>query len=458
MDWISPKAPFVETQLRFCVPPAVSTGREVAICPPFLLPLKYNKQVERYISTPFFYLKMDTQELYELLREGRNRRTSSPTLDELAITREKVNAINAWARDHMYGAKATYIPELASEEIDANKTAIAIGDLRGNRIVVGDGHDVVGSVQSVIKPFLYLYALSRGVSPDEISGVEANALPFNADQILRPELQLVTAQHPLNNAGAISSAGAIKQHGSFDDFLSFMQKLTRNSNLGVLEDVFRSEMATNANNAAIAYRLVAAGRFQRKEQAEKALENYTRACSIGVTVEDLLYASFVLASGGLNIRTGERLVSEDAAVRAMNAMNSFGMYEETGRVTLLVAGARANTCKSGVGGYIINVNPDVGAFVTYNPLLNKAGNSVYGLNAMIPLNELSAAPGTVRLSVEEMGATRQRFEDQDAPQTCTMILGLIEQGFPPSAYRTTPRMIEQAKSAHEARGRLIDRL
>ena len=219
-----------------------------------------------------------------------------------------------------------------------------------------------------------------------------------------------------------------------------------------------SEMATNANNGAIAYRLVAVGRFHSKEQADKALENYTRACSIGVTVKDLLYASLVLASGGFDLSTNERLVSEDASVRVMNAMNSFGMYEETGRVTLLVAGARANTCKSGVGGYIINTNPDVGAFVTYNPLLNKAGNSVYGLNAMIPLNELLASPGMVRLSIEEMEVTRQRFEDEDAPQTYAIILNLIEQGFPPSTYKTKFGMSEMVRKAHTERGKVVEKL
>lgn len=401
---------------------------------------------------------MNTSELYGILREGRGGKIRSPTFTDLAVTEAKVKAIDAWAKERIYGAKATYIPELASEKIDANKTAIAIADLRGNEIVVGDGHQVVGSVQSVIKPFLYLYALSKGASPHKISGVEASALPFNADQILRPELNLSTAQHPLNNAGAISSAGVIEQYGSFDDFLYFMRKLTRNPNLAVLGDIFTSEMKTNANNRAIASRLAASGRFEDNEQAENALENYTRACSIGVAVKDLLYASLVLASGGVDVSTGDRLASEDAVVRVMNAMNSFGMYEETGRVALLVAGARANTCKSGVGGYIININPDVGAFATYNPLLNNAGNSVYGLNAMIPLNELLASPGTVRLSVEEMETTRKAFEAEDTPKTYAGIMGLIGQGFPMSTYKTNLEMTERLKAAHANKGKIIDKL
>jgi len=97
---------------------------------------------------------MNTSELYDLLREGRDGKASSPTLDELAVTKAKLQAVDTWASERAYGAKAAYIPELASEKIDANKTAIAVADLRGNEIVVGDGADVIGSVQSVIKPFV----------------------------------------------------------------------------------------------------------------------------------------------------------------------------------------------------------------------------------------------------------------------------------------------------------------
>ena len=399
---------------------------------------------------------MNINELYSIIRKGRDKKVDSPTFKELEITEEKVYAIDSWARDLVYGSKAAYIPELASEDIDIEKTGIAIADLGGNKIIVGNGKEVIGSIQSVIKPFLYLYALSKGVSPHEISGVEANALPFNADQILQPELRLETAQHPLNNAGAVSSAGVIGE--SFSQFLDFMCKITRNPDLKVIDGVFNSEMATNSNNKAIAYRLVAAGRFKTQFSADKALENYTRACSIGVSVRDLLFASLVLASGGFDYEMSKRIVSEDACVRVMNAMNSFGMYEETGRVALLVAGARANTCKSGVGGFIININPDVGAFSTYNPLLNAAGNSVYGLNAMIPLNELSASPGKVRLSFDEIEATRKKFEENDLPKTYEEIMSLISNGFPSSAYKAKPFMTEKIKDLHIQKGKILDKL
>src|SRR3989338_8038126 len=123
--------------------------------------------------------------------------------------------------------------------------------------------------------------------------------------------------------------------------------------------------------------------------------NYTKACSLGLTVEDVLNASLVLASGGTHNK--KRLAKINNVVRVMSAMNTYGLYEQSGIISLMVSGVRANTSKSGVSGLIININPGVGAFVTYNPLLNFEGNSVYGVYAMIPLNNLLALPGGMRL-------------------------------------------------------------
>jgi glutaminase len=82
-------------------------------------------------------------------------------------------------------------------------------------------------------------------------------------------------------------------------------------------------------------------------------------------------------------------------------MNSFGFYERTGEISLLAAGVRALSCKSGVGGLIINIDPGRGAFCTYGPRLDKSGNSVFGKYSLIPLNNVMSAPNPMRLSIEE---------------------------------------------------------
>ncbi|MBR5824440.1 MAG: glutaminase [Paludibacteraceae bacterium] len=347
--------------------------------------------------------ELNTQLLQTIL-DNQKRVPHTLSLADMGITDEIVNQIYEWAKPHAEeGELASYIPELA--RVDANKSAIVIGDLLGNQIVVGNGVDVKVSIQSVVKPFLYIYALEKGLAPSDISYIEPTAMHFNTDAVLQPESHKSRPGHPLNNAGAISSSGAIDD---FDDFLAFMRRLAGNAQLAVLEDVYASEMATNANNRAIAMRLVATGRFATIEDGMRALDNYTRACAIGVTPAEITRACVVLARGGKI--DGEQVIHENNIVRAINAMNSYGLYERTGEISLLAAGVRALSCKSGVGGLIINIDPGRGAFTTYGPRLDAAGNSAFGKYALIPLNNLLAAPYAMRLSADEIINTIAEFE------------------------------------------------
>lgn len=336
------------------------------------------------------------EKLLKHILENQKRLASSQTLPQMGITQSILDEVYEWANNMaLYGELASYIPELT--KVDPNKTAIVIGDLSGNTLSVGNGVEVKVSIQSVIKPFLYIYALEKGLQANRISFIEATALRFNTDPVMLPDQQKNLPGHPLNNAGAISSAGSIDK---FQDFLDFMRLLTSNPTLEVMNNVFASEMQTNNNNRAIAYRLVETGRFSHQKEGEKALNFYTMACAIGVTPFDTTNACLILANGGR--KDGQQIIKEDNIVRAINAMNSYGLYEHTGEISLLAAGARALSCKSGVGGLIINIDPGRGAFCTYGPKLDSAGNSVFGKYALIPLNNLLAAPNGMRLSSEEI--------------------------------------------------------
>lgn len=318
------------------------------------------------------------------------------SLDEMGFSKSLVEKIYNWALQMAdYGELSSYIPELAN--VEAGRTAISVGDLNGNIITTGNGCQVKVSIQSVVKPFLYIYALEQGVPAKSISSIEATAIPFNTDQILLPELHKKRPGHPLNNAGAISSAGSI---ADFNDFLTFMRLLTGNPGLEIIKSVYDSEMETNSNNRAITYRLVSSGRFSNYREAEDALDNYTKACSLGITTGETVNACLVLAAGGK--KDEKRIVKQDHVVRAINVMNSFGLYEHTGEISLLAAGTRALSCKSGVGGLIINIDPGRGAFCTYGPQLDKSGNSVFGKYALIPLNNIMSSPNLMRLSLEEI--------------------------------------------------------
>ena len=344
------------------------------------------------------------KQLLQTILDNQKRVPHTLSLADMGITEDIVSQIYEWAKPYSAeGELASYIPELA--RVNPDNSAIVMGDLLGNQIAVGNGVDVKVSIQSVVKPFLYIYALEKDLAPSDISYIEPTAMHFNTDAVLQPESQKSRPGHPLNNAGAISSSGAIEH---FDEFLSFMRSLTGNDQLSVLEDVYLSEMATNANNRAIAMRLVATGRFENIVEGMRALDFYTRACAIGVTPAEITRACVVLARGGkIN---GEQVIRENNIVRAINAMNSYGLYERTGEISLLAAGVRALSCKSGVGGLIINIDPGRGAFTTYGPRLDAAGNSAFGKYALIPLNNLLAAPYAMRLSADEIINTIAEFD------------------------------------------------
>ena len=161
--------------------------------------------------------------LLKIVSKNSEKFMPTPTLKEMGITQEIIDLVDKWAKSKTnYGKPAGYIPELL--KYDIKNTALSIGDIHGNIITSGNAIDLKISIQSVIKPFLYLYALEKGNSPDEISSIEATSLQFNVDRVLQPNTEITRPGHPLNNAGAISSSGAIDD---FDDFFKFHESINR---------------------------------------------------------------------------------------------------------------------------------------------------------------------------------------------------------------------------------------
>ena len=78
--------------------------------------------------------ELNTQLLQTIL-DNQKRVPHTLSLTDMGITEEIVNQIYEWAKPHATeGELASYIPELA--RVDANKSAIVIGDLLDNQIVL----------------------------------------------------------------------------------------------------------------------------------------------------------------------------------------------------------------------------------------------------------------------------------------------------------------------------------
>jgi len=319
-----------------------------------------------------------------------------PTLDEMDISIENLESILSRAKPEEW-VIANYIPALEDDvEWNPTDTAIGVADMHWNFRVIGKAQNTIVSAQSTVKVFLYLFALYKWADPKNIAFWEPVAKRFNQDPITGESSGITTAYHPLNNAGWISSASEITNR---KEFMDFMKTLTGNPNLSILQNVYESEKKNWESNLRIAAALATKGRFGIDKMIP-ALDNYTKACSIGLSVKDLTNMGLVLARWWMG-HNGQRVFDQDCAVRAMNAMNWFWFYDLTGRTSLFVAWSRALTAKSWVWWLIFHVNPGIWSFVTLWRHLDESWNSVFGMKVAIPLNDMLWTSWAMRLSPEE---------------------------------------------------------
>jgi glutaminase len=271
------------------------------------------------------------------------------------------------------GKNADYIPELA--KVDSNLFGIAVMRVDGELYEVGDaGHAF--TIQSISKIFTLARAL-QDAGPGQVEkviGTNATGQAFNS--LVAIALNQLEKRpppgNPLVNAGAIATVGLV----AGDDRDARWKHILGNLNafagrpLTVDEKVYKSESDTNQRNKGIAWILKADQVIGGNP--DEILDLYTRQCSVAVTARDLATMGATLANGGVNPRTGERVLPADTAAKVLAVMTTAGLYETTGS-WLFRVGIPA---KSGVGGGILAVVPGRYAIAAFAPPLDKAGNSV----------------------------------------------------------------------------------
>lgn len=280
------------------------------------------------------------------------------------------------------GRVASYIPEL--EKADPRAFGIAVATADG-AIVEGGDSGVCFTMQSVIKPVIFLLALmDNGYERvRELVGVEATGKPFDA---FNYSDRALTGEHinPMVNAGAIALCSLIKGDSyeeKFSRLLSLTRKLAACDTLDIDRAVYVSEKATGNKNRALTYMLKAYHLID--DNVEDIVDLYFRACSVSVSCRDLARIALVLAGGGRDPHTHEQLFDKRYA-RYVNAiMTISGMYDGSGEFAMRV-GVPA---KSGVGGGIMAVIPDKMGIGIYSPALDAKGNSCAGVKALEILND-----------------------------------------------------------------------
>ncbi len=288
-----------------------------------------------------------------------------------------VNEAYAKFKDVRDGKNADYIPILAT--IPSELFGVAIATRDGHVYTAGDV-DYRFSIQSVSKPFTAALVMQQYGGPQVIVdkiGVEPTGLPFNSK--LAIEIYKARSVNPMVNAGALAAVSLVKAHGEKDRWQKVhanLEGFAGSPNLPVLEKVYDSEYETAFGNRGIANLLFNYDRLYAPP--EEVLRVYTRQCSVGINTKDLVMMGATLANGGVNPKTGRRMLDEGSVPELLAIMQTAGFYDESG----LWATQAGLPSKTGVGGGIVSVVPGKFAIAAFSPRLNEAGNSVRSLKAI----------------------------------------------------------------------------
>jgi glutaminase len=287
------------------------------------------------------------------------------------------------------GKNADYIPALA--KVPSNYFGIALATPQGKLYTAGDIQPTF-SIQSISKVFtMALVFQESGEDLVENSvGVDATGQVFNS--IVAVEQHRGKEMNAFVNPGAIATTGMVKGNpdevwrkilGIHSDFAG--------RQLGLEQEVYKSESDTNQRNRAISMLMSAYERFPMDPAV--AVDLYTRQCSISVNAKDLGNMAATLANGGKNPLTGKQCVDPRHVPGILAVMATAGLYDDAGK-WLFHSGLPA---KSGVGGGLIAISPGKFGIGTFSPPLDAAGNSVRGQRAIIAIsNALGGNPYAVK--------------------------------------------------------------
>jgi glutaminase len=228
------------------------------------------------------------------------------------------------------------------------------------------------SIQSISKVFTLALAIEE-LGADKVFqriGSEPTGRPFNSP-VAVVEMPTHTA-NPLVNAGAIATTSLISggdANEKWNKILAFYSKAA-GEKLALIDEVYKSEAATNTGNKALSMLLAKYERIYA--DPFESVDIYTKQCSVGVNAIQLARMGATLANHGVNPATGEQVIKNEDIPFILSAMTMAGLYDSSGYWAWHVG----LPAKSGVGGGIVAVVPGKGAIAVFAPRLDEAGNSV----------------------------------------------------------------------------------
>lgn len=276
------------------------------------------------------------------------------------------------------GECASYIPELS--KADKNDLGISVYTKEGDRFSAGDAKHRF-TIQSISKVISLAVALQKCGFNRVFSkmNMEPSGDPFNS--LVKLDVNSSRPFNPMINAGAITTAGYLSEEISFEEMLAYVRRVCLDPEIRLDQRVYDSEKGNCSRNRAIAYLLQSKGILEN--DVEKSLDLYIKMCSLSVTAESLAGFGLVLANGGREPISDERLIDTETVRIVKAIMFTCGMYDESGEFAVRVG----IPCKSGVGGGILAVAEKRMGIGIYGPALDEKGNSIAGCHMLEYLSE-----------------------------------------------------------------------
>jgi len=296
------------------------------------------------------------------------------------------------------GENAQYIPQLA--KVNPDQFAISITTVDGQQFSIGDA-DTQFCIQSCCKPLNYLiarkgFADKPGYVHNSV-GKEPSGRKFN-EMTLKPvgpqngggegSSGRAIPHNPMINAGAIMCTSMVfpndRKEKRLDKVLDFWRELCGNTaedagkreedqTIRVDWDTYYSESKSADRNWCLGYMMNECNSWPDCFHGlSETLELYFQTCSILNTNRNMAHMAATLANGGTNPFTGNPVVKESYIQNVLPLMLTCGMYDYSGEWVYDVG----IPAKSGVGGCVFMVVPNVCGISVWSPRLDENGNSV----------------------------------------------------------------------------------